>query len=115
MGDSMTKRMGATWLLRDRMEEQRIGSTSELVPLLAERGVRLSRMQVYRLVMQEPQRLSLDLLAALCDIFSCTPNDLISVSVVNKQLRKRAPGESEQRGTTTKVRPIRAKIRRPNR
>lgn len=110
----MTKRMGATWLLRDRMEEQRIASTAELVPLLAERGVHLSRMQVYRLVMQEPQRLSLDLLAALCDIFSCTPNELIKVSVINKQERKRVVGEDEDRTTRRRVRPIKATIRRPH-
>ena len=109
----MTKRMSATWLLRDRMEERHIASTSELVPLLAERGIQLSRMQVYRLVMQEPQRLSLDLLAALCDIFSCSPNDLIKVSVVNKQQRKRV-GEVENIDASSRVRPIRARIRRPH-
>lgn len=64
--------------------------TSELVPLLAERGVRLSREQVYRLVTQVPQRLSMDTLAALCDILQCTPNDLIDVQVVDRQVPKAA-------------------------
>ncbi len=36
--------------------------------MLAERGVTLSREQVFRLVTQPPQRLSMDTLAALCDI-----------------------------------------------
>ncbi len=45
--------------------------TSDLVPLLAERGIHLSREQVYRLVTQVPQRLSTDTLAALCDILEC--------------------------------------------
>ena len=109
----MTKKMSAAWLLRERMEEQRIASTSELVPMLAERGIHLSRMQVYRLVMQEPQRLSLDLLAALCDIFSCSPNDLIKVSIANKRERKRV-GEPEVNEGSSRVRPVRARIRRPN-
>jgi DNA-binding Xre family transcriptional regulator len=56
--------------------------TSQLVPLLAERGIHLSREQVYRLVTQPPQRLSMDTLAALCDILDVTPNDLIEVVCV---------------------------------
>jgi hypothetical protein len=31
---------------------------------------------VYRLVTQPPQRLSMDALAAVCDILGCTPGDL---------------------------------------
>lgn len=50
--------------------------------LLAERGIHLSREQVYRLVTQVPQRLSTDTLAALCDILDCQPNDLVEVEVV---------------------------------
>ena len=48
-------------------------ATTDLVPLLAERGVVLSREQVYRLVARVPERLSLTTLAALCDILACTP------------------------------------------
>jgi hypothetical protein len=60
------------------MAERELFQTSDLVPLLAERGVVLSREQVYRLVAQPPQRLSMDTLVALCDILDCTPNDLIN-------------------------------------
>ena len=59
-------------------------------PPLAERGVHLSREQVFRLVTQPPQRLSMDTLAALCDILDCTPNDLIEVETVNTQVPKTA-------------------------
>jgi DNA-binding Xre family transcriptional regulator len=52
-------------------------ATTDLVPLLAERGITLSREQVYRLVARVPERLSLTTLAALCDILSCSPADLI--------------------------------------
>jgi DNA-binding Xre family transcriptional regulator len=52
-------------------------ATSDLVPLLASRGVVLSREQVYRLVAGTPERLSLVTLAALCDIFDVTPAELI--------------------------------------
>nr|BFE55551.1 hypothetical protein GCM10020063_000770 [Dactylosporangium thailandense] len=53
-------------------------------------GVDLLREQVYRLVTQPPQRLSMDTLAALCDILECTPNDLIEVEATNTSVAKRA-------------------------
>src|SRR4249920_2945389 len=87
---AMTKKMGVRWLLRQRMAERDMFQTSDLMPALAERGVHLSREQVYRLVTQPPQRLSTDTLAALCDILTCTPNDLIEVEVVNAEVRKPA-------------------------
>ena len=59
------------------MAERGLFQTTELVPLLAERGVELSREQVYRLVAKTPQRLNLQVLAALCDILEVTPADLI--------------------------------------
>jgi DNA-binding Xre family transcriptional regulator len=52
--------------------------TTQLSPLLAQRGFPLSAAQTYRLVTGKPERLSLQVLAALCDIFNCTPADLIS-------------------------------------
>src|SRR5437868_265331 len=44
--------MGIRWHLRLRMAEKGMFQTSDLVPLLAERGVQLSREQVFRLVTQ---------------------------------------------------------------
>lgn len=80
--------MGYEWHLRRKMAEQNLFHTSDLVPLLAERGVTLSREQVYRLATHAPQRMSMDVLVALCDILGCTPNDLIEPKVVNEQQRK---------------------------
>jgi DNA-binding Xre family transcriptional regulator len=86
----MTKKMGVRWLLRQRMAERDMFQTSDLMPALAERGVHLSREQVYRLVTQPPQRLSMETLAALCDILDCGVQDLIEVAVVNEQVHKTA-------------------------
>jgi DNA-binding Xre family transcriptional regulator len=69
--------IGVRWHLRAVMAEKGLFATSDLVPLLAARGVVLSREQVYRLVTKTPQRLSLLTLSALCDIFHCSPNELI--------------------------------------
>ena len=73
----MTTRVGYRWHLRRLMAEQGLFQTTELRPLLAERGVQLSREQVYRLATKPPQRLNLQVLAALCDILDCDPGDLI--------------------------------------
>lgn len=65
------------WHLRRLMAERGLFQTTELVPLLADRGVVLSREQVYRLAAKTPKRLNLAVLAALCDILQVTPADLI--------------------------------------
>jgi DNA-binding Xre family transcriptional regulator len=88
------KKMGYRWHLRKLMAEREMFQTSDLVPLLAERGITLSREQVFRLVTQPPQRLSMDTFAALCDILDCQPGDLVEVQVVNQELRKTAGGET---------------------
>jgi DNA-binding Xre family transcriptional regulator len=73
---SRTPSIDVRWNLRAVMAQKGLFATSDLVPLLASRGVVLSREQVYRLVTKTPQRLSLVTLGALCDIFECSPNEL---------------------------------------
>jgi DNA-binding Xre family transcriptional regulator len=102
------RKMGIQWHLRLRMAEKGMFQTSDLVSLLAERGITLSREQVFRLVTQPPQRLSMDTLAALCDILDCQPNDLIEIQIVKSEIRK-VVGES--RKPVPQVR--RTAIRRP--
>lgn len=105
----MTKKMAVVWKLHERLEHERIHSTTDLASKLAERGVQLSRMQVHRLVTETPQRLNMDVLAALCDILNCTPTDLIEVREESVQLRKRVGGAP----IAGDVRPIRARLRVP--
>jgi DNA-binding Xre family transcriptional regulator len=66
--------------------------TTDLLPLLKERGVDLSTVQVYRLVTDKPERLSMRTLTALCDIFGCTPSDLIEPYVESSARAKKAEG-----------------------
>lgn len=107
----MIKKMGFRWNLRQLMAAQQMFQTTELVPLLAERGVHLSREQVYRLVTAPPQRLSMGTLAALCDILGCTPNDLIEIDVVNTRIKKAADGTARSRPAPPTAR--RTTVRRP--
>lgn len=108
----MIRKMGYQWHLRQKMAEQGMFQTSDLVPLLAERGIHLSREQVYRMVTQPPQRMSMDTLAALCDILACTPNDLIEVTAVRAEVKKAASGGSRTKQPGKVV--SRTKIRRPD-
>ena len=76
------------WHLRQLMAARGMFATTDLVPLLAERGVNLSREQVYRLVVGTPERLNLATLAALCDILGATPADLIEVVAEPRRLKR---------------------------
>lgn len=110
----MMKKMGFRWHLRQVMATRGMFQTSDLVPLLAERGVHLSREQVYRLVTQPPQRMNMDMFAALCDILDCGPADLIEIVTEPKQVRKRAAGGEASRSSVGDLRPVRARVRQPD-
>jgi DNA-binding Xre family transcriptional regulator len=84
----MTAAITYRWHLRQLMAARGMFATTDLVPLLAKRGVVLSREQVYRLVVGTPERLNLATLAALCDILGVTPADLIEVLVEPRRLKK---------------------------
>lgn len=88
-----TRRVGYDWKLRQVMAEHGMFQTTDLIPHLAERGIELSAVQVYRLVAQIPERLNLTVLAALCDVFGCTPADLIEPTAETVTARRRATGE----------------------
>lgn len=104
------RRLGYAWHLRLRMAERGMFSTTDLIPLLAERGVTLSSVQVYRLVVQTPERLNLNILAALCDILECSPTDLIEVTVAAPAARKTAAVAGKPAAEAKGRRPVRARI-----
>lgn len=107
-----TRRLSYRWHLRRLMAEAGMFSTTDLHPHLAERGVELSAVQVYRLVAQTPERLNLHTLVALCDILGCTPADLVEV-VVESKAAKKAAGAAKPVAATKAARgrrPTRARI-----
>lgn len=107
----MSRHVVIRWNLRQVMATRSMFQTSDLVPLLAERGVHLSREHVYRLVTRTPQRLNIEVLAALCDILDCGPSDLLQ-PVVQAAPAARTGTEATGPGIGD-LRPIRARIRRP--
>jgi DNA-binding Xre family transcriptional regulator len=72
-----TPKLDYQWHLRTMMAQQGMFNTSDLIPLLAARDITLSSSQVYRLVTERPERLSLKILMALLDILDCRMDDLI--------------------------------------
>ena len=99
------KKIGYRWHLRRLMADRDIYATSDLRRLLAERGITLSREQVWRLVTGIPERLSLDTLAALCDILGCQPGDII------EPVASSAAGPAQAPPPGQLPRPVRARVR----
>jgi DNA-binding Xre family transcriptional regulator len=99
------------WRLREIMATKGLFNASDLMAPLAEHGINLSSVQVWRLVTQTPERLSLPVLAALCDILDVTPAHLIAVKTENVAPRKTAA--AGDRGVTdiATLRPKRARLR----
>jgi DNA-binding Xre family transcriptional regulator len=102
------------WRLREVMATRGLFATTELVPLLGERGISLSASQVHRLVTGIPERLSLPVLAALCDILECTPAELIATRAANAAPRRTGTGDAAALAAAelpTDLRPRRARLR----
>lgn len=105
----MTRRLNYHWHLRRIMAAHDLWKTTDLIPLLRQRGVSLSTAQVYRLVAEQPERLSMRILVALCDILDCTPADLIE-PYVEAGSRKKTAGEAPVVELNPDFRPERARI-----
>lgn len=92
----MPRHVDYEWRLRLLLAERGIFSHKQLTPLLAERGLRLSDSQAWRLVTGKPERLNLHLLMVLCQILDCTPSDLIQPleAATSARLEKRAADSS---------------------
>jgi DNA-binding Xre family transcriptional regulator len=104
----MAARLDYRWHLRQVMAARGMFSTTDLIRPLADRGITLSSSQVYRLVTDRPERLSLKILMALLDILDCAVEELIEPVEAAGQARKaRAAGGGAGVGD---LRPRRARI-----
>ena len=84
----MKRRVDYNWRLAELMAARGMHNSTDLIPLLVERGIQLSRPQVYRVVHQRPERVSLQMIAALCDILGCGVDDLVTVTAADVRRRK---------------------------
>jgi DNA-binding Xre family transcriptional regulator len=104
-------RLDYRWNLRQIMASRGMFQTTDLIQPLAQRGIRLSSSQVYRLVVERPERLSLKILMALLDILDCSMEDLIEPLAVAKSARKAKAAGGTEAGVGD-LRPRRARITR---
>ena len=107
----MTRKLTMRWNLRQLMAAKGMFQTTDLMEPLHERGIELSRQMVHRIVTKPPQRINTDLLAALCDILDCTPSDLLELHV---DQQRQAPAVGDHGPGIGDIRPIRARVRRPD-
>ncbi|MFD9977764.1 helix-turn-helix domain-containing protein [Streptomyces sp. NPDC059017] len=111
----MIAKLDHHWHLREVMADRGMFCTTDLIPPLAERGITLSSSQVYRLVVERPERLGLKILMALLDILDCTMDDLLEPIAVARAVKK--PKKAAVGGTAPDteglggLRPKRARIR----
>jgi DNA-binding Xre family transcriptional regulator len=104
----MPKNLDYRWKLRQVMADREMFATTDLLAPLVARGITLSSSQVYRLVVDRPERLSLKILMALLDILDCSMEDLIEPVVAPEaQKRTKVAGGDANIGA---LRPKRARI-----
>jgi DNA-binding Xre family transcriptional regulator len=109
----MARKLDYRWHLRQVMAARGMFATTDLIEPLAQRGIRLSSSQVYRLVTERPERLSLRVLMALLDILDCTMDDLIEpVATAAASPGRKARTASGEEAGVGDLRPKRARISR---
>jgi len=105
----MTRKLDYRWNLRQVMATRCMFQTTDLAGPLAERQIRLSSSQVYRLVVERPERLSLKILMALLDILDCSMSELIEPVAAGKLARTAKAAGGAESGVG-ELRPKRARI-----
>jgi DNA-binding Xre family transcriptional regulator len=106
----MTARLDYRWHLRQVMAARGMFSTTDLIKPLEAREITLSSSQVYRLVTERPERLSLKILMALLDILDCTIGDLIEPVAAATDDKKKASAAGGREPGVGSLRPRRARI-----
>jgi DNA-binding Xre family transcriptional regulator len=111
----MTAKLDYRWHLRQVMATQGMFATTDLLGPLAQREIRLSSSQVYRLVTERPERLSLKILMALLDILECSVDELIEPVATGPVKKTRAARGGAGGAGLGDLRPKRARIAPPAR
>jgi len=107
----MARKLDYRWHLRQVMADRGMFATTDLIEPLAARGIRLSSSQVYRLVAERPERLSLKILMALLDILDCSMTELIEPVAAGGRSRTAMAAGGATAGIG-QLRPKRARITR---
>lgn len=107
----MTRReIEYTWRAREVMARRHIFLAKDLAPLLHERGITLTANAIWRIVKDDPERISLKLLVALADALDVGIDELVTFTAHDaKTIRtRRAAGDGLP--DIRDYRPVRARI-----
>ncbi|MBU8869187.1 helix-turn-helix domain-containing protein [Paenarthrobacter aromaticivorans] len=99
-----------TWRVREIMARRGVHTAKELAALLHDRGITLTANAIWRIVTQEPERISFKVLVALCDALDVTPNDLITYSAAEAKTIRHRKAAGEDIPDLRNYRPVRARI-----
>jgi hypothetical protein len=106
----MARKLDYRWHLRQVMAGRGMFATTDLIEPLAQRGIHLSSSQVYRLVVERPERLSLKILMALLDIVDCSMDELIEPIAAGTPSGKKRTADGADAAGVGSLRPRRARI-----
>lgn len=106
----MAAKLDYRWHLRRVMAERGMFATTDVIEPLAQRGIQLSSSQVYRLVVERPERLSLKILMALLDILGCSIDELIEPVGAGEAAGSRTKKAVGGQAGVDELRPKRARI-----
>ncbi|GAA4173109.1 helix-turn-helix transcriptional regulator [Gryllotalpicola koreensis] len=106
----MNRTISYDWHLAELMARNAMHNSTDLLPHLEQRGITLSSAQIWRLVTQRPERISLQMLAALCDIFRCSPADLITTTAADESNNIRVNDAPVRELPESRHRPRRARV-----
>ena len=98
------------WNLRELMAQRGMYQTTHLRPKLSERGIELSDSQVYRLVVDRPERISIKTLVTLMDILGCGMEELIQPIMASRTTARAAGQHTGPDAGVGSFRPKRARV-----
>lgn len=106
-----TREITYTWRIREIMAHRGVHTAKDLTELLHERGITLTANAVWRIVTQQPERISFKVLVAVCDALEVTPNDLITYTATDaKTSRQHRAAAGDDLPDLRHYRPVRARI-----
>ena len=108
----MRRDVNYEWRLAEMMARHGMHNSTDLAPLLRERGIDLSPSQIYRIVTRRPERVSMMLIAALADIFQCGPQDLMTFTAADAKKPRKAAAAGNVVNLADAIKPVRARITR---
>jgi DNA-binding Xre family transcriptional regulator len=99
------------WRVREHMARAGMHNSRDLVGPLREPGITLSESQIYRIVGQEPERITFKVLVALCDIFGIEAGDLVTYTATDtRQSRSKVVNSPADVPLLNAYRPVKARI-----